>query len=224
MIITDCYNRKLYEPIQRIFGLEESEFRIIESVAEGAWNRCLYCFEKVNNPRFHTGGIQLYHTVQYSMFLYFLANEIYQKEIRQDSNPIARDIADKIFATNTALSGVDIYYEQKLPDIFLMAHTVGTVFTPKTTIGDYFMFMQGCNIGISNGHAPKLGQGVVMWGNSKIIGKCNIGNHVMLGANTYIKDMDIPDDSIVFGQYPNVIIKENRGDQVLECLHERFVF
>ena len=63
-----------------------------------------------------------------------------------------------------------------------------------------------------------------MWGDSKIIGNCHVGNHVMFGANSYIKDMDVPDNSIVFGQYPNVIIKENREDEIMSILHERFIF
>lgn len=46
----------------------------------------------------------------------------------------------------------------------------------------------------------------------------------MFGANSYIKDMDVPDNSIVFGQYPNVIIKGNREDEIMSILHERFIF
>lgn len=31
-----------------------------------------------------------------------------------------------------------------------------------------------------------------------------------MSADSYIKDMDIPGNTIIFGQYPNVILKENK--------------
>lgn len=198
----------------------------LDIVLHQAMERCKFCFEKINNRKFHTGQIQVYHTVQYAMFLYFVMNEVYESCLKNNTYrdcQLAQLLCDKLFAANTALSGVDIFYEQKLPEVFLMAHTSGIVLTPHAKIGNYFMLMQGCNIGYSKGNAPVLGEGVIMWGHSKIIGKCNIGDHVMFGANSYIKDMDIPSNSIVFGQYPNVIIKENREDEVMEQLHERFI-
>ena len=45
----------------------------------------------------------------------------------------------------------------------------------------------------------------------------------MFSANSYVKDMDIPEGSIVYGQYPNVIIKKNKKDDVIDFLKERFV-
>lgn len=49
-----------------------------------------------------------------------------------------------------------------------------------------------------------------MYANSSFIGKCNIGDNVILSAGTLVKDTDIPSNSIVFGQSPNLIIKENK--------------
>lgn len=224
IVITNKKDIRLLDPIKRMFGIEEAERDIVNMVCQDAWDRSMYCFDKINNRRFHFGGVQLYHTVQYSMYLYFLQNQIYESVIKKDAKNLdAINICDKLFAANTALAGVDIFYEQKMPDVFLMAHTAGIVLTPHAKIGNFFMLMQGCNLGFSKGHAPELGEGVIMCGNSKIIGNCHVGNHVMFGANTYIKDMDIPSNSMVFGQYPNVIIKENREDEVMEYLSERFI-
>lgn len=220
----DYRSEDLIKPVERLYGITEGERYVIECALPNAWTRCMNCFAHVNNPRFHTGGVYTLHTVQYSMFVYFLMNEIYN-----DTSSVCEEdktaVLDKLFSVNTALAGVDIFYEQKLPDIFLMAHTAGIVMTPYAKIGNYFLFMQGCNVGYSsaNGHAPVIGEGVIMYGNSKIIGNCHIGDHVMFGANTYIKDMDIPSNSLVFGQYPNIIIKENREDQVMESLRSRFI-
>ncbi len=88
---------------------------------------------------------------------------------------------------------MDLYYGQEMPAVWLVAHTTGAVFSPNAEIRDYFMFMHGCNVGLNNGYAPNIGEGVVMFGNSKIIEKCNVGNYVMFSANSYVKDMDIPE-------------------------------
>lgn len=39
---------------------------------------------------------------------------------------------------------------------------------------------------------------------------------MIISANTYIKDTDIPSGSIVFGQSPNLVIKTGREDYVRE--------
>lgn len=48
-----------------------------------------------------------------------------------------------------------------------------------------------------------------MFSNSKVLGNSIIGHNVSLASNTYIKDTNIPDNTIVFGEYPNLIFKNN---------------
>lgn len=68
--------------------------------------------------------------------------------------------------------------------------------------------MQGCTVGGNKGKYPIIGENVKMFSNSKIVGSSVIGNNVWLSANVYIKDTNIPDNSIVFGTTPNLIIKD----------------
>ncbi len=56
-----------------------------------------------------------------------------------------------------------------------------------------------------------LGNNITMYSNSKILGKSKIGDNVIIGANAYVKDTDIPDNSMVFGEFPNLIIKPNNN-------------
>ena len=49
-----------------------------------------------------------------------------------------------------------------------------------------------------------------MFSNSSILGSSHIGNNVDLGAGAIVKNQDIPDDSIVFGESPNLIIKTKK--------------
>lgn len=218
--IFDCKDERLYRPIDRLLVLERADWDIINSVSEGAWERCLYCFSKINNARFNTGGIQPHHCVQYGMWLYFLSNEIYRMWGDKEE---AIQVCDKIFMVNMSLTQMDIFYQHNLPDVFLPAHTTGVVFTPRAKIGNYFMFMHGCNIGLNTStDIIEIGECVIMYGNAKIIGNCHIGDHVVLAANSYIKDMDIPSHSIVFGQYPNIKIVEDTDNKVDAIIRDRF--
>ena len=55
-----------------------------------------------------------------------------------------------------------------------------------------------------------------MLSNSKVIGDCAIGSDVIISANAYVKDTNIPAGSIVFGQSPNLIVKTDKLDYVME--------
>ena len=221
LVIFDYNDKRLYAPIDRIFGIEKAEWELIKLSAKNAWDRCLYCFKNINNPKFQTGGVQPYHSIQYGMFLYFLSNEIYKKYI-SINKAVAETICDKIFMVNMSITGMDIYYGGGMSDIFLPTHTSGIVFSPHAKFGNYFMFAHGCNVGMNRHKAPVIDDYVIMYGNSKVVGNSHIGSYVVLGANTYIKDMDIPSHSLVFGQYPNVIIKEDHNNKAEQILKERF--
>ncbi len=48
----------------------------------------------------------------------------------------------------------------------------------------------------------------MMYSNSKVLGRSHIGDYVTLSANAYVINEDIPDNCMVFGQSPNLIIKK----------------
>lgn len=99
-------------------------------------------------------------------------------------------------------------------EVWSAEHPVGSVLG-RAKYGDGFFFYQGCTVGGNRGkdgvlYYPVIGRNVRMYANSSFIGKCNIGDNVILGAGALVKDTDIPSNSIVFGQSPNLIIKENK--------------
>lgn len=221
LTVFDCNDMRLYSPIANVFGINQKEYEIIDRVKEDAWKRCMFCFDHINNDKFNTGGCQIYHCVQYGMWLYFLSNEIYRCF---GTDETAINVCDKIFLMNMSFTQMDIYYGHNMPDVFLPAHTSGVVFSPLAKIGEFFMFNHGCNVGLNTdpNTPPCIGNYVIMMGNSKIVGNCNVGEYVIFGANSYIKDMDIPSHSLVFGQYPNVIVKEDKKGIVEGIMKERF--
>ena len=56
--------------------------------------------------------------------------------------------------------------------------------------------------------APTIGNKVWIGPNATIVGKINVGNDVLIGANSYV-NFDVPDHSIVLGNPGRIIRKEN---------------
>lgn len=57
-----------------------------------------------------------------------------------------------------------------------------------------------------------------MYSNTSILGDCHIGDNVIVDSGTLIKDENIPANSMVFGQSPNLIVKEKSNEVMVELL------
>jgi len=135
-------------------------------------------------------GFNYLNSWQYATFLYFLANNIYTKS-GDDVVP------ERLFLLNKMISGIDLWYQIRMPDYFSLTHTLGTVFS-KAKYGDYSIFYQGCTIGINNNNYPILGNGLVMFPGSMIAGCCSIGENTVLAPGVKIIDQDTPGNCYVF--------------------------
>lgn len=188
------------------FILEENERKIIEQILSDVLLRVENNFSKSKNKYYRKENeiyFNPYHSVQYCIFLYYLSNSIYRLLG-------VNALSDKIYYLNKALNACDIYYEIQLPDFFTTDHPVGTVLG-RAQYGEGFGFAQNCTVGNYRGIFPKIGQNVKLTANSIIIGNCTIGDNVTLGAGALVKNQDIPDNSLVFGQSPNLIIKPKKS-------------
>lgn len=164
-----------------------------------------YCFSRNTNKYYSRNGITYfnpYHSGQYSIFLYFMSRTVF---LSGENNLLA----DKIYYLNKVLNGCDLFYEVQLPDYFQLDHPVGSVMG-RAIYGEGFSFGQCCTVGNNHGVYPILGENVRMCANSSIIGNCQVGNNVIIGANSGIKDCVVPNDTIVFGQSPNNIFKRRK--------------
>jgi len=142
------------------------------------------------------------HTDQYAVFLYYLANTAFRQGVTS--------LAAKAYALNKALHGLDAFYEVELPDIFAVVHPVGTVLG-RATYGDYFCAYQNVGVGadLKNTH-PVIGEGVVMYGGSRIIGAVTIGSNCLISAGASILSGAVPDNHVAFGVHPAVTTKPTR--------------
>lgn len=172
---------------------------ILTKSVENAWERLSYCISHVRVKYFYANGVSQFnhlHSDQYAMFLYLLGNSIYEAHGHIP-------VAEKVFLLNKMLHGIDAFYSISLPSVFLFVHPLGTVLG-NAVYNDYFCVYQNCTVGSTAvNEYPKFDKGTILYANSQVIGSCNIGKNVVFGANTFILTGNVPDNSLVTGQYPN---------------------
>ena len=193
------------------FFISEEEKSIIEERFDYAIAACEENFSHSENKYYFTelGGTKMCrfnpcHSIQYMTFLYYLSRDIYM-------NTNAGQLCDRIYYLNKIFHSVDLFYAIELPAHFGAEHPLGSVMG-RAQYSNGFFFYQGCTVGgtydkAGNIHYPIIEENVKMYANSSILGKCHIGKNAQIGAGALVKNQDVPDNSIVFGQSPNLIIK-----------------
>ncbi len=150
------------------------------------------------------------HSTQYTIFLYYLANTVW----KSTGN---RRLCSKLFGLNKALNGIDLFYEIEMPEVFFIGHSVGIVFA-KATYGNYLVIYQNSTVGKNHGVAPVLGEGVVMYPNTAIIGRCQVGDGTVLAQGVSLINTDTPGQCTVFGAAggAGVLCKPTRHDALAD--------
>jgi len=201
--------------IENLFPDGTIDPKILYDPVQRALARAAFCFSRINNKYFFDGSKVFFnhlHSDQYAMFLYFLSNTIWQE--MKDGG-----LAGKVYYLNKVLHSIDVYYEVDLPKIFLFVHCVGTVLG-RATYRDYLVIYQRVTVGgNSRLQYPKLGEGVVLYGDSALIGNCRVGDNCLFSYGTTIMDRDIPRDTIISGKYPIISQKKSQRSVI-----ERFFF
>ena len=155
-----------------------------------ALDRMEYCCKQIKFRHFCVNGeVDFRHTYsdQYCMFLYFLSNSLWKHS--QNKN-----LSDRLVLLNRTLHGCLIPYTVKLPNIFLLVHSIGTILG-NVDYSDYLVVLQNVTI---NAGEVKIGKGVFFSASSKVIGNCNIGDRTSIGVNTVIFNRNIPNNTVAF--------------------------
>ncbi len=106
-------------------------------------------------------------------------------------------------------TGIDIHPAATIGESFMIDHGTGVVIGETAIIGNRCRIYQGVTLGArsfpsnpdgslvkSMARHPIIGDDVVIYANSTILGRINIGNRCVIGGNIWITE-SIPDDSIV---------------------------
>ena len=179
-------------------GRGETERPALQAHLEPALRRLERCIDAVR--MWTPGRFDHLHSSQYMIFLYYLAHTIWKSGGE-------RAVCNKLFGLNKALNGIDLFYEIELPEVFFIGHSVGIVLA-KARYGNRLVLYQNSTVGKNHGDAPSLGDGVVMYPNTAIIGRCEIGPGSVLAQGTSVVNRDTPGDCMVFpGEAGGLVFK-----------------
>ncbi|MFZ6725968.1 hypothetical protein ACO0K2_10785 [Undibacterium sp. MH2W] len=174
---------------------------VLEANVDEALARTMRC---VNHVKMWTPDkFDYLHSTQYCIFLYFLSNTIYRHQH-------SAELQTKLFLLNKALNGIDLFYEIAMPDIFFIGHSVGIVLA-KATYGNYLVLYQNSTVGKNHGIAPVLGEGVIMYPNSAIIGDCQIADGSVISQGVSVINKNTAAHSLVFqGEGGQLVFKKDQ--------------
>ena len=184
-------------------GRGEAERPALQSQLEPALRRLERCIAEVR--MWAPGRFDHLHSSQYTTFLYYLANTLWR-------SGGAHALCDKLFGLNKALNGIDLFYEIDMPEVFFIGHSVGIVLA-KARYGNRLVLYQNSTVGKNHGQAPSLGDGVVMYTPSAVIGRCEIGPGSVIAQGTSIVNRSTPGNCMVFqGEAGGLVFKPPTRD------------
>ncbi len=164
------------------------------------------CFSVVRNKYFSRDGVAVFdhlHTDQYAMFLYMLGRVAFKAGNQLEA-------CRKLYALNKALHGIDVYYEVELPRIFLFTHPLGTILG-RAQYENYLSVYQGVTVGANlEGQFPRIGEGVVLYGRSAVIGDSHVGENGWISFGSVLREETTPPGQIIFGSSPSLGMKATK--------------
>lgn len=169
-----------------------------------ALERLERCFAGIHRKYYTVDGSSRFDHLNgdhLAAFLYLVGNTIH----RAGGSTAT---ATKLFAANKALHGLDLFYAVTLPEVFLLAHPVGSVIG-NAQYGEELFVTQNCTIGNVNGVYPRLGRGVALYAGATVIGDTEVGDDVVFAARSFVIDETIPAHSVVVGTHPGHRILPN---------------
>lgn len=162
-----------------------------------ALQRTENCFSHIRRKYYVEGADILFDHLNgdhMASLLYFYGNSVWQET--GDT-----DLPTRLFYVNKIMHGLDLFYSVNMPDIFMLVHPVGTVLG-HATYGDYLVVYQNCTVGATTTVYPSFGTGTILYSRSSVIGNCKLGDDVVMAANAMLIDTNVPNSTVVTGQYP----------------------
>ena len=164
--------------------------------------RLEHCFTRVNNKYFFDGTQAEFdhlHGDQYAMWLYLLGNQMFR-----DGGSVSA--CKKLFLLNKALHGCNVFYEVELPAIFLFVHPLGTVLG-RGQYSDHLIAYQRVGVGSNRDIYPTLGAHLTLRPGSAVLGRCSVGDHCSIAAESLLLDRDLPPNSVYIGNPRDHVIR-----------------
>ena len=145
---------------------------------------------------------------QHTIFLYYLANTIW----RRSGDTAA---ATRLFLMNKAFNAIDLFYEIEMPEVFYIGHSVGIVLA-KATYGNYLVLYQNSTVGRHRDQIPVIGDRVVLYPNTAVIGRALVGDDAVVSQGVSIVNRSVPPGQIAFRGTGSDLAFQPRPDDLLK--------
>ena len=186
---------------------------------DDALERLEYCFQHISFPAYCDANGQThfshYHADQYTQFIAYFANSLWSRFQYKEA-------CDKLLYLNRSLNSIFISYKCKIPDVYFLAHPVGTILG-NADYSDYLVVFQNVTVntaGDENQLLPKLGKGLFLGAGAKIIGDKPIGNGVSIGVDALVYNQEVPDNKVVIRDATGTVLIKNRNQE--KCFSQQY--
>ncbi|MFO6421467.1 hypothetical protein ACLBKS_14815 [Hylemonella sp. W303a] len=192
--------------IRQFFPLDDqADLALIDAHVDEALLRVGRCIDQVR--MWTPGQFDVLHSSQYCIFLYYLSNTIWRREK-------VRGVCTKLFLLNKVLNAIDCFYEIELPEVFFIGHSVGIVLA-KATYGNHLVLYQNSTVGKNHGDAPVLGEGVIMYPNTAIIGRCQVRDRSYIAQGVSVINRDTEPGCIAYQGSGGGLVFKTPGHDIL---------
>ncbi len=141
-----------------------------------ARERYVYCLSRKKIK--HYPSRILLHADEYCSFLVFLARQAYLQG--------CDTLAETAYLVNRRLHAFECFYTRSMPDVFHLEHPVGSVLG-QAAFGEYLVVYQGVSVGGDMKlRYPEVGEGVVLFAKSSVIGNAVIEDNCAVGAGVQV--------------------------------------
>jgi|GEM_PF-3959152 len=168
------------------------------------------CIDNLYYSKNGVGFINLLYLDHFLILCFRLAHFLFK-------NSGDQNLMDTLYYISRIRTATDIFFRAEIGDCFMPVHPIGSVIDSRSTYGFGFRLYNGVHVGPYNiaGKSPDewthptFGDGVILYGNSAVFGNTKIGNNVIVSPKTTIINEQIPDNCVVMGTSPRLIVMPN---------------
>ena len=102
-----------------------------------------------------------------------------------------------------------------MPEVFYIGHSVGIVLA-KATYGNFLVLYQNSTVGRHKEHIPTIGDRVVLYPNTAVIGRSTVEADCVISQGVSIVNKHVPAGSIAFAGAPGQLAFRPRPDDLLK--------
>lgn len=162
-----------------------ADLDLLDDSIEKAGSRFIF----INSRRKDKFIVSPWNVDQVTIFLILLNSEVFKKSPK---------VAEMLYYYLRTRFCVEIFPSRKIPELFTLVHPLGTILG-NAQYGEGMVFYQRVTIGgDSKLRYPVIGNNVILYSNSSVIGKSVVGDNSIIGAGVHIIEEEIPDNVVVY--------------------------